>query len=68
LLQIVAGLGNSLKGHFSNKQHGSTLLEHGKNALTALSEVASDILSKWSIMACPRFSWFSTFNVNIVVL
>ncbi|XP_067943369.1 uncharacterized protein [Watersipora subatra] len=66
---IVAGLGNTLKGHFSNlvdtvkghvnalkgklsghvedlKTHGNALLEHGKNALGALSEAVSDILKQ----------------------
>merc|ERR1712034_153090 len=48
---IVAGLGSTLKGKLSGhvddlKKHGSTLLQHGKNALGALSEVASDILKQ----------------------
>ncbi|KAF6034519.1 hypothetical protein EB796_007172 [Bugula neritina] len=51
LVDTVKGHASALKtklsGHVDDlKQHGSTLLEHGKNALTALSEVASDILKQ----------------------
>jgi len=66
---VVANLGNTLKGHFSNlvdtvkghvnslkdkltphvedlKGHGTKLLEHGKNALSALSEVVKDVANQ----------------------
>ena len=71
-LQTISGLGNTLKGHFSNlvdtvkghvntlkgklsghiddlKGHGQKLLDHGKNALGALSEVVTDILSEYPL-------------------
>lgn len=51
LVDTVKGHVNTLKGKLSGhvddlKKHGSTLLQHGKNALGALSEVASDILKQ----------------------
>ena len=51
LVDTVKGHAQALKGKLAGhvadlKTHGSTLLEHGKNALGALTEVVSDILSK----------------------
>ncbi|XP_067942599.1 uncharacterized protein [Watersipora subatra] len=51
LVDTVKGHVNALKGKLSGhvddlKAHGNTLLEHGKNALGALSEAVSDILKQ----------------------
>jgi phage-related protein len=51
LVDTVKGHYNALKGKLSGhiddlKKHGSTLLQHGKNALGALSEVATDIIKQ----------------------
>lgn len=50
----VTALKGKLSGHVDDlKKHGSTLLEHGKNALGALSEVVSDILKQTLTNAKP---------------
>lgn len=51
LVDTVKGHYNALKGKLSGhiddlKKHGSALLQHGKNALGALGEVATDIVKQ----------------------
>eukprot|EP00178_Gracilaria_changii_P025633 TRINITY_DN78925_c0_g1_i1.p1 TRINITY_DN78925_c0_g1~~TRINITY_DN78925_c0_g1_i1.p1 ORF type:complete len:325 (+),score=61.81 TRINITY_DN78925_c0_g1_i1:29-1003(+) len=51
----VSTLKDKLAGHVSDLAgHGSKLLEHGKNALTALGEVANDVLKQTLTNAKPH--------------
>lgn len=51
----AVALGNKLKGHASDlADHGSKLLDHGKNALSAITEVVKDVLQQTVANAKPQ--------------